>query len=401
MNTWLSIIGMAEDGFDGLSAKAKKIICDAEVVVGTKRLLSMLPAIPAEIHPWPQPFSAVIKQINNFTGRKTVLLATGDPLNYGVARKILEFVPPEQVCILPALSSFSLAAAEMRWSLPDCDLVTLHGRPEASLEPYIQPGARLLVLTSDGTTIQQICSRLVRRAYGGSEVTVLENLGGPLQRVVRFLANEMKSEQFSDLNVVAVQCRPNREASLLSRIPGLPDETFEHDGQLTKREIRAVSLSSLMPVPDQLLWDVGAGCGSISIEWMRSMRGCKAIAFESDETRVKLIERNAEKLGTSRLKIVAGSAPKTFTGQPKPQAVFVGGGIIIPGLVEGAWDFLCPGGRIVANTVTLEGEQRLADLRDRFGGELIRIDVAPLVSLGKLHTFKPRMPVTQWRCVKQ
>lgn len=400
MTRWLSIIGMGEDGLDGLSPRAKSLLGDAEVIVGSKRLLAIAGATRAERHEWPQPFSAVIDRIKPLRGRRTVVLATGDPLNYGVARKLLEIVPFDEMEIVPHLSSFSLAAARMGWPLGDCDMITLHGRPAANLEAFIQPDARLLALTADASTVAEAARRLVARGYGPSEMTVLENMGGPNENSVRFRAEDFAGGSFSDLNTLAIRCRAKPGAALLPRVPGLPDEAFIHDGQLTKREVRAATLAALAPYPDALLWDVGAGCGSIAIEWMRAARGARAIAFEHVPERLRMIGENADRLGTPRLEVVAGDAPQSLAGHAAPDAVFIGGGMGIPGVFETSWAALKSQGRMVANVVTLEGELHLVDLEEKYGGDLVRLDVSYLARIGQLRALKPRMAVLQWRAVK-
>ena len=401
MSTWLTIVGMGEDGWQGLSPKAQLAIQTAEAIVGSARLLGFLPAsITAEIHEWPQPFSAVVDRIKPLRGRRTVVLATGDPLNYGVARKLMEFIPFAEMEIIPHFSAFSLAAARVGWSLPDCDTLTLHGREAAHIEPFIQPDVRLLVLTADRTTIREVARRLVARGFGKSEITVLENMGGPRERKSAFTANVVPDTDFSDLNTLAVHCVASPGASLFSRLAGLPDDAFMHDGQLTKREVRAATLAALAPSPERLLWDVGAGCGSISIEWMRAARGCRSIAFEHDAERLAMIATNADALGTPRLKVVAGEVPETYAGQPAPDAVFIGGGIWFPGVFEKAWDALKPGGNLVANVVTIEGELHLYDLHEKHGGDIVRLDVSTLTNVGRLRALRPRMAVTQWRTQK-
>lgn len=400
MRKWLTIVGMGEDGWEGLSARARLSIEQAEAVVGSTRLLAMLPAIRAERHEWPQPFAAVVNRIKPLQGRATVVLATGDPMNYGVARKIMEFIPFAATEIVPHLSAFSLAAARMGWSLPDCDTLTLHGRDAAHLEPFIQPGARLIALTADATTIPEVARRLAARGFAESEVTVLENMGGPRERISSFIAALPPKNAYSDLNTLAIRCAAGPEAKIYSRLAGLPDEAFQHDGQMTKREVRAATLAALGPAPDQLLWDVGAGCGSVAIEWMRGARGTMAIAFESDAARLAMIAANADALGTPRLKIVAGDAPESLVGQPTPDAVFIGGGLTVAGVFEACWAALKPGGALVANAVTLEGESRVYDLQARHGGDIVRIEVSHLTPVGGLRALRPRMAVTQWRVNK-
>jgi precorrin-6B C5,15-methyltransferase / cobalt-precorrin-6B C5,C15-methyltransferase len=391
MTPWLTIVGIGEDGWTGLSARARQTIQSAAHVIGSTRTLALLPPGAAQIHKWPQPFSAVAEQLKPLRGLQTVILATGDPMNYGVARKILMFIAKPEVTIISHLSAFSLAAAEMAWSLPDCDCFTIHGRPAANLEAFIQPDAKLLI---------EVCRRLIERGFQQSSVTVLENLGGPKQRMTSFNADESPALRWSPLNTLAIECKASSKANIWSRIPGLPDDVFQHDGKITKREVRAATLAALSPAPDQILWDVGAGSGSIGIEWMRSTRGCEAYAIEPLEDRRAMIAANADRLGTPRLHIVPKAAPQAYDGLPRPHAVFIGGGISILGTFEGAWEALLPGGRMVANVVTIEGEMHIFDLQQKHGGELIRMDVSTLTHVGPHRALKPRMAVLQWRAMK-
>ena len=400
MTQWLSIIGMGEDGYEALSSAAQATLQKAEVIIASERMFELLPALKAERHLWPQPFSGVVDQVKNFTGRHTVLLATGDPMNFGVARKIFEIAPRDDIAVIPHLSAFSLAAARMGWSIPDCDCFTIHGRPAANLEAFIQPDAKLLVLTQDETSVAECCRRLIARGFGNSKVTVLENMGGPHERVTHFTAAQNPSLDWSPLNTLAIDCVASPNAKIWSRVGGLPDEAFEHDGQLTKREVRAATLAALAPTPDQLLWDIGAGCGSIAVEWMRGTRGCEAIAVEHNAVRSTMIKLNMDRLGTPRLKVVEGEAPTVLTGLPAPDAVFIGGGVGVPGVFETAWEALKPGGRMVANVVTLEGEMHLYDLQEKHGGELTRLEISRLEPVGKFRALKPKMAVVQWRTVK-
>lgn len=397
---WLTIVGIGEDGYDGLLGRARGAIAGASVIIGSARTLAMLPAHHAETHEWPQPFAAVVDRLTPLRGRRTVVLATGDPLNYGVARKLMTFIPFSEMEIIPQLSAFSLAASRVGWSLPDCDTLTLHGRPAANIEPFIQPDARLLVLTEDETSPANVARRLTARGFGQSEVTVLENLGGPHEQQSTFIAANGARTDYSSLNTLAIHCRASRDASIWPRLAGLPDDAYEHDGQLTKREVRAATLAALAPAPDQILWDVGAGCGSVAIEWMRSTRGCEALAYERDGARLHMIANNAERLGAPRLKIIAGDAPASLAGRPAPHAVFIGGGLGVPGVFETAWETLKSCGRMVVNVVTIEGELHLYDLQEKHGGDLVRFEISHLHRVGPFRAFKPRMAVTQWRAVK-
>lgn len=400
MNKWLTIIGMGEDGYEGLSATAKLVLQNTDVIVGSERLFGFLPTLKAERLEWPQPFSAVVNQMKPLRGRKTVILATGDPMNYGVARKLLEFIPFEEMNIIPHLSAFSHVASRMGWSLPDCDTLTLHGRDAANIEAFIQPRAKLIVLTEDASTIPEVARRLVVRGFEKSNITVLENMGGVREAKSSFVADTLPAKTFSDLNTLAIECVAGARPFIRSRLAGLSDDAFIHDGQLTKREVRAATLAALSPAPDQLLWDIGAGCGSVAIEWMRSTRACEANAFESNTERLNMIAQNADRLGTPRLKIVTGDVPATLTGQRAPDAVFIGGGIRIPGVFETAWDKLKSGGRMVANVVTIEGEMHLYDLQEKHGGDLVRIEISNLTPIGPYRALKPRMAVTQWKAQK-
>ncbi len=397
---WLTIIGMGEDGYDGLAPRAREALAQTEVIIGSARLLGYLPDLTAALVEWPQPFSAAVETILPYRGKPTAVLATGDPTNYGVARKLLEIIPAAEVDIIPNVSAFSLAAARMGWSLPDCDTLSLHGRATANLEAYIQPGARLLVLTADATTIPDVAARLAARGFGRSRITVLENLGGGLERISGFTADDRPSTEFFSLNTLAIECVPGPDAIVRSRLAGLPDDAFIHDGQLTKCQVRAATLAALAPAPAQLLWDVGAGSGAVAIEWMRSTRGCEAIAFECDAARLEMIAANAQRLGAPRLKIIAGTAPQSLAGQAKPDAVFIGGGLGDDGVFETAWSALKPGGRMVANVVTLEGELHVIDLHEKHGGDLVRMEVSHLTRIGQLRALRPRMAVLQWRASK-
>ena len=400
MKKWLTIVGMGEDGYDGLQASGRLALQEAEVVIGSARLLAYLPELTAERHEWPQPFAAVVERIKPLAGRRAVVLATGDPLNYGVARKLLEFIPFAEMRIIPHFSAFSLAAARVGWPLSDCDTLTLHGRNAANIEPFIQPSTRLIVLTADATTIAEVARRLAARGFDKSTITVLENMGGARERISSFTADVVPRQRFSDLNTLAIHCIAAPGAKIFSRLGGLPDDAFAHDGQLTKREVRAATLAALAPAPGQLLWDVGAGCGSVAVEWMRSTRGCEAIAFENNTERLKMIAANADSLGAPRLKIVAGVAPASFAGQPAPEAVFIGGGLGDTGVFESAWAALKSGGRMVVNVVTLEGELHLVDLQEKLGGDLVRMEISNLTHIGQFRAMKPRMAVLQWRAQK-
>jgi precorrin-6Y C5,15-methyltransferase (decarboxylating) len=399
MNRSLTLIGMGEDGFDGLSAAARTLIAQADIIVGSGRLLNLLPPLNATLHNWPSPFDPMIDRIRSWSGKRVVILATGDPMNYGVGALLAPRLKQE-LKIIPTPSAFSLAAARMGWSLPEAEMISLHGRSAALLEPFIAPGAKILALTEGDETVRAAAERLVQRKYDKSRITVLEHMGGPLERQMTFEAREIPSQCFSDLSTIAIECVAGVGAMLLSRVPGLPDEAFIHDGQLTKREVRAITLAALGPMTGALLWDIGAGCGSISIEWMRAAHNACAIAFEPDEKRRQMISDNAAALGTPDLKIVAGRAPECLLGQSAPNAVFLGGAVSNADVFNQAWKALPSGGRFVTNAVTLEGEAAVGTYHQKHGGELIRIDVSHVVPLGTKRGMRPQMAVTQWRAIK-
>lgn len=399
MTAWLTIVGMGEDGLDGLAPAARTIVESAELLVGSPRLLALVPGGSAHRLAWPTPFDAMLPELAEARGRPVVVLATGDPLNYGVGRKILHHIPKSEVRVLPHVSAFSLAAARLGWSLPDVETLSLHGRHAALIEPAVAPGVRILALTAGDDTVREVARRLVARGYGHSLVTVLEHMGGPAERQSSFSAQAVPETRFSDLSTLAVECRAEPSAALLPRVPGLPDEAFRHDGQITKREVRAITLAALAPYPGALLWDVGAGSGSVAIEWMRAARGARAVAFERQPARAVLVAENASDLGVPSLDI-AGEFLASHSGRERPDALFLGGGVSEPGMFEAAWAALKPGGRFVANAVTLDGEARLAALYAAHGGELVRIDIASAEPVGRHRALRPRLAVTQWRAAK-
>lgn len=401
MTKWLAVVGIGEDGLPGLSPAARALVDGARVLVGGARHLAMLPSDGRERLTWTIPLDALIDDIVRRRGAPICVLATGDPMHFGIGVALARRVPAAEMTIIPAPSAFSLACARVAWPLAEVATLTLHGRPLNLLNGYLQPGARLLVLSEDAATPAAVAALLRARGYGGSRLTVLEHMGGPKERIRSFAADHWQANDVADLNTLAIECVADLDAPLLPRVPGLPDSAFHHDGQLTKREVRAVTLAALAPVPGQLLWDVGAGCGSVAIEWMRSHPGCRAIALERDETRRRLIADNAASLGVPKLDIVAGTAPEALRALPSPEAIFIGGGASHPGVLEACWAALKPGGRLVANAVTVEGEASLAAWRARFGGELTRIAIARAEPVGPYSGWRPLMPVTQLAMVKR
>ena len=395
MARWLTVIGIGEDGFDGLGKTALAALNSAAVIFGGKRHLDFLSGdIKAERVAWPSPFDEAFVMIEAYRGQPVVVLASGDPMFFGVGATLSRHFSPEEMLVLAYPSSLSLAAARMGWPLQDVRSVSVHGRPFELLLPHILPGEKLLVLSNDGSTPAKAAAMLKDKGFGQSLMTVLEHIGGPKEGRVQGSAENWSHERCADLNVLAIECVAAPDARVFSPVAGLPDEAFENDGQLTKRDVRAVTLSRLQPLPRQLLWDVGAGCGSIGIEWMRVHPSCRTIAIEASEQRQTMIERNCAALGVPGLQLVKGGAPCALEGLETPDAIFIGGGVTDDGVLEACWNALKPGGRLVANAVTLQSEMLLFNWREKFGGELTRLGVAQAGALGSFDVWRQALPVT-------
>ncbi len=397
---WLSILGIGEDGRQGLSKAALRILDRAEFVVGGARHLRLVQPIAACTLTWPTPFSSAYATILERRGRPTCVLASGDPFHYGVGAELARLAPAEEMVCHPLPSAFSLAAARLGWSLPDCECLSLHGRALERVIPYLQPRARILALSWDGTTPGRLAELLTARGFGGSTLAVLEAMGGPRERIQRAAAADFAIAAIDPLNTVAIEVEAAREARVVTLVPGLDDSWFENDGQLTKAEIRAVTLAALAPRAGQLLWDVGAGAGSVGIEWCLRHSRNRCIAIEERAERAARIGRNAAALGVDALEAIVGRAPAALASLPRPDAVFIGGGAGDPAVFETAWAALEPGGRLVINAVALETETRLAELFAHHGGSLRRIAIARAERLGRLYGWRPAMPVTQWAATK-
>lgn len=397
---WLSILGLGEEGVAGLPPLSRGLLEDAEIVFGGRRHLELAaPLIRGEARPWPSPFD--VAGVLAERGRRVVVLASGDPMWHGVGATLLRRMPPEEALVVPAPSAASLAAARLGWPLEGVVTLSLHGRPIELLRPHLHPGARILALTSDAEGPAAIAG-LLRAGFAQTRITVLEALGGPRERIRATTAAEFSLKDVAPLNLVALEVAVSPGAGILSRAPGLPDACFEHDGQLTKRDIRAVTLSSLAPRQGELLWDVGLGAGSIAIEWLLRHPSMRAIGIEEGAERAARAARNAAALGTPDLQIVQAAAPEAFAGLPTPDAIFVGGGLSDPGLLDAAWAALKPGGRLVANAVSLQSEARLIDCFQKHGGEITRLQVAKAgrAGTGNVFVWRHATPVTQWRARK-
>ncbi|MFT8417931.1 MAG: precorrin-6y C5,15-methyltransferase (decarboxylating) subunit CbiE [Acetobacter sp.] len=398
---WLSVIGVGENGLDGLSGTAQSLIAQAEYVFGGARHLALVAPLPqGQCIAWPTPFSAGVQQVLGLRGHSVVVLASGDPFFYGVGGVLARSIGVGEMLCLPAPSSVALACARLGWAREGCHVVSVCGRPMARLRPFLQPRARLFVLSADARTPGQLAEWLVGLGLGAVQCHVLEALGGAHEQCRSFVAHNGPPADVSALNLLALEVPAGVAAMCLPQCSGLPDSCFEHDGQLTRQEIRAVTLSALAPRAGELLWDIGGGAGSVSIEWMLAAPECRAITIESAPERAARIVRNAQALGVPDLQVVQARAPEGLGGLDAPDAVFVGGGGSRPGVLEQAWAALRPGGRMVVNAVVVETESRLVQAMHEWGGRLTRLSIARLDGVGAFHAFRPAMTVTQWVATK-
>ena len=400
MSGWLTVIGLGAEGPDALAPAARALIDRAEVLVGGERHLAMIPDGTARRLTWRRPLLETMDDIRAVSGQRVVVLATGDPFCFGIGTTLRRAFPDEEIVTIPAPSAFSLARARLGWSADETVGVTLHGRPLETIRAFLAPGQRLLVLSHDGATPAQVAAQLTAVGYGASTLTVFAHMGGPDETSVTERADRWHEAQVPDLNTIAVECRAEGRVKRFRGAPGLPDRAFENDGQLTKREIRVQTVSALDPRPGALLWDVGAGSGSVAIEWLLSERTTDAIAVERDADRCSRVARNAAALGVPRLKVQLGAAPEALEPLPVPDAVFIGGGLTVGGLIETCWDRLAPGGTLVANAVTVAGEAVLADWCQRHEGFMTRLAISRARPVGRHLAWRPLMPVTQLTLVK-
>ncbi len=383
------VVGIGADGWAGLDASGRAAVQAADVVLGGERHLALLPdEVAAERRVWPSPLRAALPGlIDELAGRRVVALASGDPLLAGIGSTLIELLGADRVQVLPALSSVALARARMGWAAESVEVV----RDLRTLPRHLAPGRRILLLSADGSTPGRVARMLAAGGYGDSTVTILANLGA---------AEESRTHEVDaapDLNVVAISCIGG---PALGWTTGLPDDAFDHDGQITKRDLRASALARLSPTPGELLWDVGAGAGSIAVEWMRAHPSCRAIAVEVRSDRRKRIEENAAKLGVPGLDVVEGHAPEALVGLERPDAIFVGGGATEPGLLDACWEALRPGGRLVVHGVTLETERALTERFGAQGGELTRLHVEHAAPIGSYTGWTPSRAITQWAVTK-
>ncbi len=400
MTPWLSVVGCGPNGWADVPPAACPLILEAEVVFAADRLRPTLPQVAGEVRSWPTPFSDALAAVEALRGRRVCVLASGDPMWFGVGASLARRVPPAEMTVIPAPSAFALAAARLAWPLQEVATLSLHGRPLAGINGHLSPGARLLILSRDGDQPAEVATHLAQRGFGPSRLWVLEDLDGPAERIVEGTAAAWPGGPCADLNVLAVEARAAPGTAVPAPTPGLPDAFFRHDGRLTKREVRAATLAALEPRPGSHLWDVGAGCGAVAVEWARAAPGARATAVEPRADRRAFIADNAAALGVPDVAAVAGEAPGALAGLDRPDAVFVGGGAATPGVLEAAWAALPPGGRLVANTVTLEGERAVHAMADAHGGERVRLSVAHATAVGGFTAWAGKRPVVQWRGIK-
>lgn len=404
--TPLTVVGIGADGWDGLAPGGREALRTAEAVIGGPRQLDLLPPdCAAERVPWPSPLRPAIPGLlAAHAGRRICVLASGDPMFFGIGRTLTELLGPDALRVLPHPSSVSYACARLGWAQEDTEVISLVGRPLAALARALYPGRRVLVLSTGAGTPAEVAGLLRDRGFGPTRMRVLEQLGGVREHAVEGTAQAWPHPPGDPLNVIALDCAPApsppSDAPRLSAVPGLPDAAYAHDGQLTKRHIRAATLAALAPAPGELLWDVGGGSGSIAVEWMRAHPACRAVSVERDPVRATRITHNAAALGVPALRVVTGAAPAALDGLPTPDAVFVGGGATAPGLLDACWDALPPGGRLVVNTVTLESEALLTTWYTRHGGDLVRLAVSHATPVGGFTGWRQAMPVTQWSTTK-
>lgn len=396
----VTVVGVGDDGWPGLTEEARGVLREAPLIVGSVRHLALIPDLPGRRANLPSP---LLPQLDDLVAANPglCLLASGDPMLHGLGATLARRLGAGRLRVLPAVSSVALACARLGWAGHEVDVVSLVSRPAEAILPAVQPGARVLVLSRDGRTPAVLAALLADRGWGGTQLTVLEHLGGSAERVRGpYQALSVGDGTFADLSVVALACEPDATTTVLPRVPGLPDAAYETDGQLTRREARALALAALAPGPGQLLWDIGAGSGSVGIEWMRADSRSRAIAVEARADRAERVRRNAVALGVPGLDVVCGAAPGALTGLSVPDAVFLGGGLTADGVLEACWQRLRPGGRLVAHAVTMESEAALHQWQRTVGGQLVKLALSYAGPLGGFTTWRPALPITQWQVTR-
>ncbi|HLM85610.1 MAG TPA: precorrin-6y C5,15-methyltransferase (decarboxylating) subunit CbiE [Solirubrobacteraceae bacterium] len=422
----LVVVGIGADGWPGLSEAARAAVLAADTLVGSERQLALLPPTDATHRPWPSPIDELVEELVASaaaepasaaalacagvaqTGSSAIgtgaggvcILASGDPMLHGIGATLARRLPADRLVVHPHPSAFALACARLNWPEAEVELVSAVARAPESLARLLQPGRRVVVYATGAGGAAQIARVLCARGFGPSRLVVLEQLGGEAERMIDTTAGVWGKRTADPLHLVAIECACEPDALVLPLVAGLPDDAYENDGQLTKRHVRAATLAALAPTPGALLWDVGAGSGSVAIEWLRAEPTAAAIAIERREDRAERGRANALTLGVPQLEVVLGRAPEALCELPGPDAVFIGGGLTTPGVIERCWYSLRPEGRIVANAVTLEGERVLTNALAYCGGELVRIEISSVDALGSFHAWRAQLPVIQWSARK-
>ncbi|MEA2330149.1 MAG: precorrin-6B C5,15-methyltransferase / cobalt-precorrin-6B C5,C15-methyltransferase [Thermoleophilaceae bacterium] len=392
----LAVVGIGADGWAGLGEPARAALRSAELIVGSKRQLALLEETEAERRAWPSPIDPLVDELVDGQARSTAVLASGDPMLHGIGATLARRLEPGRLRVYPHPSAFALACARLGWPATEVSLVSAVRQPAEVAGRLLQPGRRVVAYVAGAGGAAAVARVASERGFGGSRMVVLEQLGGADERIHETTPDAWGERGADPLHAVALDCGDAPDAPLLPITPGLPDDAYESDGQLTKRGVRAIALAALAPAPRQLLWDVGAGSGSIGIEWLRAEETARAIAIEARADRAERVAANALRLGVPRLEVVQGQAPEALDGLDAPDAVFVGGGVTAPDLLERCWSALRPGGRIVANAVTLEGEARLLEARAAHGGQLMRIGLEHADPVGRFTAWRAQLPVVQW-----
>lgn len=400
---WLHIIGVGETGLKSLNAEAIRVLESSDIIIGGKRHHNLTKGFNAKRIQWPTPFSTMVGKLGEFKTKMVAILVTGDPLWYSAGALLAKEWPHEEIKFYPQLSAFQLACARMGWSIPDVDKLTVHGRPVEQIIPWFSPNNKLVILTADAQSPASIANLLVEKGYGLSKITVLGEMGGPNESLIKGQADTWdqteSNYQIPEFHTLCVECLPSGIGVLLPTPPGLPDSAFISDGNFTKREVRSLTVSSLNPGKNKILWDLGCGSGSIGVEWLLLSFNGKAFGVENKNLRCEMAQKNALKLGTPRFSIICGQSLDITNTLPDPDSVFIGGGLSLE-LVEEVLNRLKPYGCLVANSVTLESEALLSDLQKKFGGDLTKIAISRSKTIGKLTTWHQLLPVTQWRLQK-
>jgi precorrin-6Y C5,15-methyltransferase (decarboxylating) len=391
------VVGIGADGWEGLTQPARDAIMAADEVIGSPRQMQSLPADTPPQRLWPSPMAPAIEELASRRQGHYAVVASGDPMLHGIGASLAAKVTAERLIVIPHVSSFSLACARLCWPAADVELVSAVARKADVFARALQSGRRIVGLVTGVDGAATVASVLRQHGLGESRFIVMEQLGSAEERVIDTTAQEWGEREADPLHVVAIECALPFGRALYPRVPGLPDDAYEHDGALTKRHVRAATLAALAPGPGELLWDIGAGSGSIAIEWLRAEAAARAVAVEQREDRAARIVRNALALGVpDRLHVVVDEAPGALDTLERPDAIFVGGGLTAPGMLDRCRAALKPAGRLVANAVTLEGEGLLQDAWLEHGGALTRLETSHAEPLGSFSAWRPQLPIVQW-----